>query len=134
MWMTLWSNQKPGQDTFRCREYKLRMNPMKYTFGVSAGKFLGFLEHHKGISVDLAQVIAITTMKRPTIVRELKSFMGRVSYITRFVLGLASVTCDLSKLLKKGTEFTWRTEQQETFQKIQQIMNHLPTLQALVCG
>ena len=63
----------------RCREYKLRMNPMKCAFGVSAGKFLGFLVHHRGISVDPAKAAAIATMKRPTTVRELKSFLGRVS-------------------------------------------------------
>ena len=86
------------------------MNPMKYAFGVSIGKFLGFLIHHRGISVDPTKVTAITTMKRPTTVTELKSFRGKVSYIKRFVLGLASVTSNLSKLLKKGTEFTWETK------------------------
>ena len=90
----------------RCREYKLRMNPMKCAFGVSAGKFLEFLVHHRGISVDPAKAIAIATMKRPTIVRELKSFLERVSYIRRFVPGLTSVTSGLSKLLKKVIEFT----------------------------
>ena len=112
----------------RCREYKLRMNPMKCAFGVSAGKFLGFLVHHKGISVDPAKTATIATMKRPTTVKELKNFLGRVSYIRRFVPGLASVTGGLSKLLKKGIEFTWEMEQQESFQRIRQIMNHLPTL------
>nr|XP_023922543.1 uncharacterized protein LOC112033993 [Quercus suber] len=110
------------------------MNPMKCAFGVSAGKFLGFLVHHKGISVDPAKAAAIATMKRPTTVKELKSFLGRVSYIRRFVLGLASATGGLSKLLKKGTEFTWGAEQQEAFQRVQQIMNHLPILQAPVRG
>ena len=90
----------------RCREYKLRMNPMKCAFGVSTGKFLGVLVHHRGISVDPAKATAIATMKRPTTVRELKSFLGRVSYIRRFVPGLALVTSGLSKLLKIGTEFT----------------------------
>ena len=90
----------------RCREYKLHMNPMKCVFGVSVGKFLGFLIHHSGISVDPTKAVAIATMKRPTTVRELKSFLGRVSYIRRFVPGLASTTSGLSKLLKKGTEFT----------------------------
>ena len=89
----------------RCKEYKLHMNPMKCAFGVSAGKFLGFLVHHRGISVDSAKATAIATMKRPTTVRELKSFLRRVSYIRRFMLGLALVTSGLSKLLKKGTEF-----------------------------
>ena len=78
---------------------------MKCAFGVSAGKFLGFLVHHRGISVDPAKTTAIATMKIPTTIRELKSFLGRVSYIRRFVPRLASVTSGLSKLLKKGTEF-----------------------------
>ena len=81
------------------------MNPMKCAFRVSAGKFLGFLVHHKGISIDPTKATIIATMKRPIMVRELKSFMGRVSYIRRFVPGLASITSDLSKLLKNGVEF-----------------------------
>ena len=112
----------------RCRKYKLHMNSMKCAFEVSVGKFLRFLVHHRGISVDPAKAIAIATMKRSTTVRKLKSFLGRVSYIRRFMPGLASVISGLSKLLKKGAEFTWGTEQQEAFQRIQQIMNHLPTL------
>ena len=59
----------------RCRKYKLCMNPMKCAFGVFARKFLGFLVHHKGISVDLAKATTIATMERPTTVRELKSFL-----------------------------------------------------------
>ena len=82
------------------------MNPMKCAFGVSVGKFLRFLVHHKGISVDLAKAAAIARMRRSTTVRELKSFLGRVSYIRRFVPSLASAMAGLSKLLKKGTEFT----------------------------
>ena len=85
----------------RCRKYNLRMNPMKCAFGVSAGKFLGFLVHQRGISVDPAKTIAIATMKRPTTVRKLKSFLKRVFYNRRFVPGLASITSGLSKLLKK---------------------------------
>ena len=30
----------------RCRAFKLRMNPLKCAFGVSSGKFLGFLVHN----------------------------------------------------------------------------------------
>ena len=90
--------------------YKLRMNPLKCAFRVFARKFLGFLVNHKGISVDPTKAMAIATMKRPTTVKKLKSFLRRVSYIRRFVSGLASVTSELSKLLKKGAEFTWGAE------------------------
>ena len=43
----------------RCRAFKLRMNPLKCAFGVSSGKFLGFLVHNRGIDVDLAKATAI---------------------------------------------------------------------------
>ena len=99
----------------RCRMYKLCMNPMKCAFGVSAGKFLEFLVHHRGISVDPTKATAIATMKRPTTVKELKSFLGMVFYIRRFVPRLALITNELSKLLKKEAEFTWEAEQQEAF-------------------
>ena len=47
----------------RCRLFKLRMNPQKCAFGVSVGKFLGFLVYSRGIDVDLAKAMAIATMK-----------------------------------------------------------------------
>ena len=97
----------------------MRINPMKCAFGVFAGKFLGFRVHHKGINVDLVKATTIATMKRPMTAKEHKSFLERVSYIRRFVPGLASVTSELSKLLKTRAEFTWRIEQHEAFQRIQ---------------
>ena len=60
----------------RCRVFKLRMNPLKCAFGVSFGKFLGFLVHNRGIDVDPVKVTAITTMKPPATVKELKSCFG----------------------------------------------------------
>jgi hypothetical protein len=34
-----------------CR-YGLKMNPLKCAFGVSAGKFCGFIVHKKGVEID----------------------------------------------------------------------------------
>ncbi|XP_070008667.1 uncharacterized protein [Nicotiana sylvestris] len=38
----------------RLRRYQLRMNPLKYAFGVTFGKFLGFIVRHRGIEIDQA--------------------------------------------------------------------------------
>ena len=65
--------------------------------------------------MDPAKATAITTMKRLIIVKELKSLLGRVSYIRQFISGLASITNGLTKLLKKGVKFTWGAEQQYAF-------------------
>lgn len=75
----------------QCRLFKLRINPLKCDFGVSTGKFIGFLGHSRGKYVDQAKAIAIATTKPPFIVNKLKSFLGKVSYIRRFILGLCKV-------------------------------------------
>ena len=86
----------------RYRAFKLRMNPLKCAFGVSSGKFLGFLVHSRGIDVDPAKATTIATIRPPVTVKELKSFLGKVSYIWIFIPGLASITSAFTKLLKKG--------------------------------
>uniref|UniRef100_A0A2N9HCQ8 Integrase catalytic domain-containing protein n=1 Tax=Fagus sylvatica TaxID=28930 RepID=A0A2N9HCQ8_FAGSY len=87
----------------RCRLYKLKMNPLKCAFGVSAGKFLGFLVHQRGIDVDPARASAIATMKPPTTHKELKSFLGKLSYIRRFIPGLAAVNFYFCTTLEEGS-------------------------------
>ena len=95
----------------RCRLFKLRMNPLKCAFGVSARKFLGFLVHSRWIDVDLAKAVAIANMKPPAIVKRLKSLLGKVSYIRRFIPGLASISSAFTKLQKKGQGFEWEETQ-----------------------
>ena len=43
----------------RLKNYKLRLNPNKCTFGVRSGKLLGFIINDKGIEVDPTKVKAI---------------------------------------------------------------------------
>ena len=87
----------------QCTIYKLRMNPLKCAFGVSARKFLGFLVHHRGISVDLAKDTGTATMKRPTTIKEIKSFLGKVSYI-RLVYTKPSLSHSwIVQIIKEGT-------------------------------
>ena len=93
----------------RCRLYKLRMNPLKCAFGVTAGKFLGFLVQQRGIDVE---VQAITTMKPPATLTQLKIFLGKLSYIWRFIPGLAALTATFAPLLKKGRPFRWDSRYQ----------------------
>ena len=63
---------------------------------------MGFLVHSRGIDVDPAKAITIATIKPLATVEELKSFLGKVLYIRRFIPGLALITSAFAKLLKKG--------------------------------
>ena len=50
----------------RMHRYGLKMNPLKCAFGVSAGKFLSFIIHEKGIEIDPKRVEAMKRVEAPT--------------------------------------------------------------------
>jgi len=43
----------------RLRRCQLKMNPLKCAFGVTSGKFLGFIVHHRGIEINQSKIRAI---------------------------------------------------------------------------
>ena len=51
------------EETFKTfRQYRMKLNPSKYVFGVSLGKFLGFMGSQRGIEVNLDKIKAILEM------------------------------------------------------------------------
>jgi hypothetical protein len=53
------------------RRFGLKMNPKKCAFSVSAGQFLGFLVHERGIEIGLKSQEDVKTMVPPTTKKEL---------------------------------------------------------------
>ena len=60
--------------------------------------------------------------------KQIRSFLGKVNYIARFIVQLTA-TCDLLfKLLKKDTKIEWIDECQAAFDKIKQYLLNLLVL------
>ncbi|KAL6192075.1 hypothetical protein ACLB2K_038462 [Fragaria x ananassa] len=118
----------------RCRAYRVKMNPKKCSFGVSIGKFLGFVVHSKGIDVDPDKARAIASTAPPSNQKQLKSFLGRLSYIRHFIPGLAVVIKTSAPLFKKGTKFLCTEECKKAYEKVQQLVTKLPTMMAPIPG
>ncbi|KAL0295618.1 UNVERIFIED_CONTAM: Transposon Tf2-12 polyprotein [Sesamum angustifolium] len=79
-----------SRKVFEClRRYQLKMNPSKYVFGVTSGKFLGFIVRQRGIEIDQAKIDAILRMPEPRNIHELKSLQGKLTYLWRFISNLA---------------------------------------------
>ena len=60
----------------RIKEYKLRLNLQKCTFGVTIGKLLGFLVSDRRIEVDPSKIKAILDMPPPKSEKEIRGFLG----------------------------------------------------------
>ena len=116
----------------RLREHNLKMNPMKCAFGVSSGKFLGFVVTKNGIQIDPDKVKAIVKMPPPTNLHELKSFQGHLAYIRRFISNLSGRCKPFSHLMKKGVSFEWDQACQNAFLDIKKYLIHPPILGAPV--
>ena len=71
------------------RRYGLKMNLLKCAFGVMAGKFLGFIIHEKGIEIDHKRIEAMKRVEAPICKKDLQKFLGKVSYLRRFISNLS---------------------------------------------
>ena len=68
------------------RDYNMKLNPAKCAFGVSAGKFLGFIVNHQGIEANPNKVKAMLDMPSPSGIKEVdKTRPGYPSRVPRVV-------------------------------------------------
>ena len=62
----------------RIRQFRLRLNPKKCTFGVTSRKLLGYMVSERGIEADLDKIRVILDMPTPMTEREIRDFLSRL--------------------------------------------------------
>jgi len=112
----------------RLRKYKLRLNPNKCTFGVRSGKLLGFIVSQKGIEVDPDKVRAIREMPAPKTEKQVRGFLGRLNYISRFISHMTATCGPIFKLLRKDQWIVWTNDCQKAFDSIKEYLLEPPIL------
>jgi hypothetical protein len=96
----------------RMKKYGLRMNPLKCAFGVTLGRFMGFIVHEHGIQIDPKKIESIGKIGEPVCKKDVQK-------------SLLPLVC-----LKHEDEFIWGAEQQEAFKKIKEYLMSPPMLRA----
>ncbi|XP_011083335.1 uncharacterized protein LOC105165873 [Sesamum indicum] len=81
------------------REFRMKLNPMKCTFGVTGEKFLGYLVSERGIEMNPEKIEAILKLKSPTTVKEVQKLTVS-SALVREEDGVQSPTYYVSKMLQ----------------------------------
>ena len=95
------------QETFETlRRYKMKLNPSKCAFGVSSGKFLGFMDSQRGIEANPDKIQTILNMEPPKNIREVQSLTKRVAALNRFVSKATDKCLPFFKVLRKAFEWT----------------------------
>jgi hypothetical protein len=71
----------------RCRQYNIRLNPLKCVFCITIGCLLGFIISQQGIIVDPLKFQAINEIPPPPPhnLHQLQSLQGKANFLCRFV-------------------------------------------------
>jgi hypothetical protein len=93
----------------RMKKYGLWMNPLKCTFGVTSGRFLGFIVHEHGIQINPKKIESIEKIGKPVCKKDVQKLLGKINYLHHFISNFAGRVESLLPLvqLQHDEEFIW---------------------------
>ena len=106
------------------KEYNMKLNPAKCAFGVSVGKFLGFIVNNRGIEVNPDKIKAVLDMPSPSSIKEVQRLTGRIVALSRFVSRVSDKCQPFFQILKKA--FQWDAHCEEAFAALKNYLNFPP--------
>ena len=106
----------------------IKLNKDKCKFRQSSITFLGHVIDENGIRACPNKVKAVIDMMPPMNTSELKSFMGMVNFMSKYVPNLSTIMSPLSALLKKDNVWIWDTPQRRAFDNVKQAIASTGTL------
>ena len=74
------------------------------------------------------KIQAITKIAAPTSTKELKAFLGAINYYGKYIQDFSTISNPLFKLLRKGVEWAWSNEQNDSFLKLKKCLTEAPVL------
>ncbi|XP_074298157.1 uncharacterized protein LOC141628977 [Silene latifolia] len=117
-----------GRHFQRPRKYEMKLNPSKCTFGVSSGKFLGYMVTQRGIEASTDQIKAILQLESPQKPKDVQRLTGRVAALNRFI-ARSSYRCRLFyNILRKSQKFEWMEEHEAALNELKRYLSTPPLL------
>lgn len=106
----------------RLEEYNVLLNKEKCIYGVQSLQFLGHNLSDKGITPDKEKLNTIRQFRSPETAEEVRSFLGLVNYVGKFLPNLSTITEPLRTLIKKENIFKWSAKEQKAFEEIKMLI------------
>ena len=113
-----------------CIKKRLVLSWEKSHFMVRESIVLGHLVSSNALEVDKAKVEVIQDLALPKSIRELKSFLGHVSFYRRFIQDFAKISKPLTSLFCKDKDFIIEEEGKHAFMQLKQSLVEAPILKS----
>ena len=115
------------------RRAGLTLQPEKCQLYRSEIEYLGHRISAEGIAVPSQYVEVVQTWPTPTSVKDVRTFLGKVSYYRRFIQGFSAIAAPLTDLTKKddeeeGKEFSFSPEAELAFNLLKNQLGDTPIL------
>lgn len=106
----------------------MRLNPDKYTFGVQARKFLGFLLTSRGIEANPDKFREIINMRSPSTVKDVQQLIGCLTALSHFLSCARDKSIHFFVEVRKSTKFQWAEKCEEAFKEVNHLLSAPPSL------
>ena len=106
----------------------MKLNPLKCAFGVSAGRFLGFIVTQRGIEANPKQLKAILQSLAPTSKKEIQRLTGRLAALGRFISRFTDRLKPFFATLRGTSRVEWNEERDQALKAIKQYLAEPPIL------
>ncbi|XP_077252504.1 uncharacterized protein LOC143891886 [Tasmannia lanceolata] len=117
------------KETFHVlRKHNMKLNPTKYTFGVSSGKFLGFMVSKRGIEANPEKIRAVVELNPPKTIREVQRLTGMVAALGRFISKSVERCLPFFNAVKGIKTAPWTSDCQVAFKELKQYLSCPPLL------
>ena len=114
------------------KDYKMKLNPTECAFGVSVGKFLGFIVNSSRIKANPNKIKVVLNMQPPSNTKEIQRLTGRITALSHFV-SISSDKCQpFFQVLKKA--FHWDVHYEEAFSTLKTYLSSPSILVSLSEG
>ena len=106
----------------KIKEVGLRLNNEKCKFRMSEVTYFGHLVGKDGVKPHPDKIQAIAKLDSPSNVSELRTVLGMINYLTKFVPDIATVLKPMTQLLRSDTAWVWGPEQDRAFENAKKLI------------
>ena len=110
------------------KAYDIKLNPLKYAFGISASRFLGFMVTQRGIEANPAQLKALMESLDPSSRKGVHQLTARLATLGQFISRFTDRLKPFFAALKGANRAEWNEECDQALAAIKHYQEEPPVL------